>query len=232
MSTLPPLIRIRFYVDALNLYYGLARAYGVKWIDMEKLLLEVIRKKFPNAVAEKIIIFTSLVEGEALVRQKAYIGALQQHSPCIEMMYGWFKSVPKTGVIIDGKPQCLDSVATVLTREEKLTDVNLACRIVEDAYIEAHGGATYDICCVVTNDSDMAYALDVKRRLGQRILLITPCVAKASKKFRRRSSTELKNRIAEGDGFWFISKKLVQSCELPDPVGSFAKPAEWRSVVS
>ena len=239
--------KIRFYVDALNLYNRLARIYGIKWIDVEKLLLAVVKNKFPNATAEKILIFTAhiLEKSETtetpemadilsskLKRQKLYLEALKTHSPStIEIILGSFKYVSKTGNLVI-KGEVVNSLAKVRVREEKRTDVNIACRIVEDAYISRDAGAKtdYDMCCLVSNDSDIAYALEVKKKLEQRMLLITPLIVPRSKKARVYASVELREFIETQDQILTIKRKLVAACQLPDTVGNFSKPAEWGEI--
>jgi len=226
------LTRVRFYVDALNLYHGVARRYGIKWIDIEKLLLCLAQKKVPNAAVEKIVLFTAVTPSRARKRQRTYLSALRKHSPSIEVVKGYFKTVKKTGKVVQGNG--LGSVVTIETREEKRTDVNLACRIVEDAFSCSNEDDEdgYDIACLVSNDSDIAYALEVKKRLKQESLLISPIPEKTSEnevqgEMNPRISGALKKLVPEGRRIPAISRELVAACQLPDTVGIYTKPQEW-----
>lgn len=184
---------------------------------MEKLLIHLVRDKFPNAEVEKIFIFTAPVKGAGEhERQAKYLRGLETRSPSIEIVRGKFILVPKiwkdmkTGVSME-----------VDILEEKQTDVNIGCRIVEDAYTETD---SFDMCCLVSNDSDMLYPLEAKRRLKQRILLITPRTTNP----KSNVPGDLLKHIPQDYRILTIEKELVEDCQLPDKVGRFAKPKEWR----
>ena len=60
MSSCTDITKIRFYVDGLNFYYGIARPYQLKWIDIEKLLLELLNQAFPLFLIRRLRIFFCL----------------------------------------------------------------------------------------------------------------------------------------------------------------------------
>jgi len=220
--TTPNSAKIRFYVDGLNLHYGVARRYGIRWLDIEKLLLRLVRDKIPNATAEKILVFTGVLRASTVSHrhQQSYLYALEQHSPAVEIVLGHFQSVEKTGIVVRG--QGINTQATIKTWEEKCTDVNLGCRIVEDAFSTSDED-DYDMGCLVSNDSDFAYALEVKRRLKQKIMLITPRTPQT----KTASSARLRMHVPKKDRISTISRELVAACQLPDTVGEYTKPAAW-----
>lgn len=199
--------RVRFYVDGLNLYYGVARPYNTKWIDLEKLLMLLVRKKIPEARAEKIFLFTSTVMGKgekpnASDRQQTYFRALRAHSPKIKIILGYFTEHAKSG-------QCnhCNRIESMTILEEKMTDVNLACQIVYDAHTS--DGKSFDISCLVSNDSDLACAIEIKKRLGQRILLIAP------KSTTSQMSRRLIKHVPKKDRIATIKKVEVEQSLLP-----------------
>ena len=227
--------KIRFYVDGLNFYYGVARHYRIKWIDLEKLLLETIKQKseipnITNPSVEKILLFTAYVKNSkegSLDRQKIYLSSLRKHSASIELVLGAFQEVRKNGKIVGRNDE---GIVQIETYEEKQTDVNLACKMVEDAYMKKYSASAgsecnFDICCLVSNDADMAYALQVKQNLSQRTLLITP----RSEKTQSVIPKKLKEHVPKVDRISVIKKNLVEKCLLPDQIGNYHRPrrAGW-----
>ena len=97
--------RIRFYVDGLNFYYGVAKPYRLKWVDIEGLLISLVRKIEPEAKVEKIFLFTAIVSGESSYRQKVYLQALQAHSPSIRIIKGYMQPKKSCGPLVGSKKQ-------------------------------------------------------------------------------------------------------------------------------
>ena len=221
--------RVRVYIDGLNFYYGVARKYNIKWIDIEKLMYRLLEPKIDGDITiEKIFIFTARFYGkgtsmDARQRQTAYLAALQKHSPCIKLILGVFKKRTKQGKLIDGEPNLMQSykgsIVKIKTREDKHTDVNLACKMVDDAHTTR--GQKFDLSCLVCNDSDVAYALKVKNRLNQRTILVTP---KLAKEYSASSSGDIEHLIPKEDRILNIQKSLVQKCRLPDQVDTITAP--------
>ena len=109
-------------------------------------------------------------------------------------------------------------------REEKRTDVNLACRMVDDAHTAA--GKEFDVACLVSNDSDLAYPLGVKQRLEQQVVLITPQTTYAPS----LPVGDLKRLVAGENTILSIGEDLVRRCRLPERVGRWKCPDApgWR----
>jgi uncharacterized LabA/DUF88 family protein len=87
--------------------------------------------------------------------------------------------------------------------EEKKTDVNIAVRLLEDAYDDI-----YDVAIVISGDSDLAPPIvSVRRRYpAKRVLVAFPPA---------RNSAELR-RVASAA--FTVSEAKVRSSRLPDPV--------------
>ena len=218
-----PATRVRCYIDGMNLYYGVARPYGCKWMDVEALLRALLRRKLPDAEVERLVLFSAPVKGrEVEARQKTYFRALQERSPNLELVLGHFRTVAKHGTLLDGADA--GEERRVAIEEEKRTDVNLACRMVDDAHTSA--GKEFDVACLVSNDADLAAALGVKRRLGQRTLLITPRTTRQSS----LPAGALRRFVAAEDTILTVEGELVRRCRLPERVGRWRCPDApgWR----
>ena len=218
--------RVRCYIDWLNFYYSAASPYNFKWIDLQGVLQELLEQVLKNPEIEKIIMFTSTVTEPAAKHQGIYLNALKHHIDHFEQEQGTTRIRKKRGKPISNT-ECYKlrenaktplKLVTIETREEKCTDVNFACRVVVDAYEEA--GKTFDIACVVTNDMDIMSALKAKRRLNQRVILISPMTETNE----HRISKKLKNLVQEGDHIRSIRKKLLLKHPLPVPVDQYYPP--------
>ena len=209
--------RVRCYIDGMNLYYGVARPYGCKWMDVGTLLRELLRQKLPGAEVERLVLFSAPVKGRGVeARQKTYFRALQEYNPNLELVLGHFRAVAKHGTLLDGADA--GEERRVAIEEEKRTDVNLACRMVDDAHTA--DGKEFDVACLVSNDSDLAAALEVKERLEQRTLLITPRTTRQESAL----SGDLRKLVAKEDIIPAIEEGLVQRCRLPERVGRWKCP--------
>ena len=213
-------IRVRVYIDGFNFYYGITRPYDFKWIDIELLIKRLLDKKISNFTIEQIFFFSSEVIGdEAHRRQQNYFNALQKHSPNIKIQLGRFHVGVKRGKIIgsgEGK------IVRVKIREEKETDVNIACKIVDDAHTSAK--KDFDISCLISNDGDLSAALKVKQRLRQRTILILPLAEKSASHKPSYPSKSLKALIPVNDRIYPIPKSDVVNSPLPPSVEGLEPP--------
>lgn len=217
------MLRVRFYVDGFNFYYGVTRPYEFKWVDLEALLLALVRRVEPEASVERILLFAAAVKGDgtpgnAHQRQQLYFEALKAHSKRLEIVHGRIRERVRDMTLVEGH-----RMASVVEFEEKGTDVNLACRMVEDAY-EAQD--QFDVACLVSNDSDLAAPLKVKQRLGQRTMLITPRTTRRDAKVAK----ELTRLVEREDRILTVPEELVKAHPLPKKVGRLRPPKRrgWR----
>lgn len=218
------MIKVRCYVDGLNFYHGVARPYNCQWVDLQALLRALLRQRVPDAEVERVILFTApLAGGGAAARQRVYFHALQAHCPNLELVLGHFRTSIKQAKLLKG-PEA-GQFREVAIREEKRSDVNLACRMVADAYTVA--GKEFDAACLVSNDADMAAALEVTRQLRQRTMLITPRATHGDS----FPSGKLRELVATKDSILTIKEGLVRRCRLPNRVGKWRCPNApgWRA---
>jgi hypothetical protein len=117
--------RVIAYIDGYNLYYGL-RTAGLltsRWLHLEGLCRRLLK---PNQRLELVRYFTTRVrdDPEAVERQNDYLDALEARGG-IEIDYGHF---------LAQQWSCRACGSSWTKREEKKTDVNIAVRLLEDAY--------------------------------------------------------------------------------------------------
>ena len=120
--------RVIFYIDGFNLYHGLKskswRRYY--WLDVARLASGLLQ---PDQTLVAARYFTSKIistgpDGAGKKkRQDAYLEALAT-LPKVQIHYGHF---------LEKERRCHACDATWLTYEEKMTDVNIAVKILGDA---------------------------------------------------------------------------------------------------
>ena len=183
------------YIDGFNLYHGLmqARLGSSRWLDlgeMSRSLLGDARR------LELVRYFTTRARsrpGDA-ERQSVYIDALQAHG-AIEIDFGFF--LRKKGIKCS---QCQNSWPYY---EEKKTDVNIAVRLLNDAFDDR-----FDVALIVSGDSDLVPAIEsVKIRYpDKRLIVAFPP---------KRRSYDLE---AAAHSSFSILNSQIRASRLPNPV--------------
>ncbi len=207
-------MRTIIYIDGFNFYYGAVRKTPYKWLDFKKLFNLLLNDS--NRII-KIKYFTAIVSGKydksKPARQKIYLKALQSHIPEIEIYYGHFRSNEKRAPLAN--PTQNNKYVNIIKTEEKGSDVNLAVHLLNDAWLNL-----YDCAVVVSNDSDLAEAMQlVKRHHPEKILgLIHPGKSHPSYELRRHA-----------DFFKRVRKGTLKIAQLPEtiPGTKFSKPKNW-----
>lgn len=201
--------RVIVYIDGYNLYYGLRQAFSqkYKWLDLQGLSESLLR---PNMELVSVKYFTAITKSTAGVkqRQEVYMKALEAHCDKLEIFYGRFLAKEK---------RCRQCGHIHASFEEKKTDVQIACQILNDAHNDA-----FDCCYVISGDSDLVPPLEILKAShpNRHAIVAHPP---------RRKSTEL-CKIADG---WFaIAEQKIKKNQLPQQVMSESgnplyKPAEW-----
>jgi len=215
------------YVDGFNLYHALKeyakdsknpRCY--KWLNIH----ELARRLLAGSVTEiKIRYFTAAVkpfpkDPDNHIRQKIYWRALRTLGQNIEFIFGHFTSRTKR------YPEVLDNSATpkigktvpVFVTEEKGSDVNLGVCLVDDAHLRK-----MDVALVLSNDSDLALAIQIAKGRGIEVFVANP-------RFNKGNVAELKQVASD-------VRQLDESCyqqsqfppTLHDARGTFSKPTQW-----
>ncbi len=201
------LIRVSYYIDGFNLYFGMRSKFPqLKWLDVNALCNNLLR---PGEVLSECNYFTARVRNnpDKEKRQKTYLDALATTDTT--MIYGKFYSKPI---------ECRRCHNSWPGNEEKMTDVNIAVKILTDAMEDK-----YDKVVVISGDSDLTPPLRALKQYykDKRIIVAFPP---------KRSSFELKN-IAD-NSFTLGRKKLADS-QLPLSLDNgkgymLNKPQEWN----
>ena len=203
--------RVAVYIDGLNLYYGM-KSVGWRryyWLDVQRLSENLLR---PYQRLRFVRYFTAKFlpddndPGQA-ERQDAYLQALSS-LPKARIQYGLH--IPKTVTC----PRC---GAASQTHEEKMTDVNIAVALLEDA-----NNNLFDAAIVISADSDLSRPIEVVRQkfANKRVRVAFPP---------KRHSLHL-SQVATAS--FHISRDLLRNSQLPDPVAKpdgylVHKPARW-----
>ena len=145
------------YIDGFNLFYSSLKKTKNKWLDLAS-MCEALLKPEQELVAVKYFsaqVGSNSRSPEKSFRQKIYLEALQTN-PKVHVKLGYF-SIHKTKM-----PLAVDwdkgklSMVEVMKTEEKGTDVNLAVQMAVDAVRGA-----FDYAMLFSNDSDMAYSVQI-----------------------------------------------------------------------
>ena len=138
--------RVVSYIDGFNLYFGLRDA-GLecfKWLNIKDLSSGLLKEHQPLLETKY---FTSKVSKPAdkVDRQSAYLGALRT-IPGLSIYYGKYEK--------DKSVRCGYCGEETMHTQEKMTDVNIAVSMLEDAYNDA-----FDTALLISGDSDLSMVL-------------------------------------------------------------------------
>jgi hypothetical protein len=147
MDTAAPRLRCFVYIDGFNFYYGCVQTRPeYKWLNFRR-LCELLR---PNDAVERICYFTALVKESAAQspkrdRQKRYWAALKT-LPGLEIVLGRLIERERECKV----PGCSFRTKVYWDQQEKLTDVNIAIRMVSGAILEKP-----DLMVLISGDTDL-----------------------------------------------------------------------------
>ena len=225
-------LRIFFYIDALNLYYGALRHTSFRWLDIGAFCDAILRERAhfntvigagtgtrPVEIAG-IKMFTANLkkmpwDPGAPDRQKLYLTALRAHVPLLDIQCGKFNV--REVEMHDAK--CPEKKHKVIRPEEKSSDVNLALHMLNDAVNDE-----YDFAVMVSNDTDLLGALEMVREREKMVGVIFPApdTKKAAQSLRKNA-----------DFYLNVRPQLLADCQLPNFVRGknekmLHKPEEWN----
>jgi hypothetical protein len=208
------------YVDGFNLYNGCLKFSPYKWLDLKR-LSEILLSEHE---VTKVKLFTAKVSSSATdpdqsTRQMIYWRALNTVKE-IEIIEGEFY---EHSVSMPLAPMCnlykanRITLVRVTKKEEKGTDVNLACHMLVDAF-----NAQFEQAAVISNDSDLFTPISIiRKQFNLPVALLNPH-EQHSKKLKPLASRLA--RIRESD---------LAAAQFPDvltdKIGQFHKPQKWNT---
>lgn len=210
------------YIDGFNLYYGACRAPGRRWLDP----LALAQRLLPNDEIVEVAYFTANIKRDledpgAQDRQRLYHRALRT-IPNLEIFLGRYISKQVRGELVDPAPDELPK-RTVLTYEEKGTDVNLATRLLLDGF-----NRRYESAAVISNDGDLKMPIQVVREeLGLHVTVVNPVLHS-----KHRSAALSPDPLPINASFIRLSARDVTECQFPEQIVSpkgarLIKPETW-----
>ena len=240
-------MRVGVYIDGFNLYYGGRAIFGKgtpnwKWLDLRALSDRLLstRARWHGAAIHRVVFCSARIDAatnqSGQVDQAIYLRALEASGSIDHVELGYYVTRLKQGalarrtrgssfehvdlrgaVIPAGRPPTIVGVAQ---REEKGSDVNVAAHLLHDALTSA-----IDAAIVISNDSDLAFALRTAR------MYLPVGTVNPSPNF---MAGALRGTAGDGVGnHWWTQLKDQDFvlCQLPDPVpeGSalLRKPIGW-----
>ena len=204
--------RVIFYIDGFNLYYGLRSKSWKRyyWLDVER-LAETL--SLPDQTLAATRYFTARVvsggprDAGRKMRQNAYLDALAT-LPGVSIHYGYF---------VRKRRRCRVCDSSWTSYEEKMTDVNIAVKILSDANADR-----FDTAVIVSGDGDLTGAVEEIRTLypDKRVVIAFPP---------GRHSDNLRNAAS---GHLTIGRDALRDSQLPDTVVMLngypiSRPDEW-----
>jgi uncharacterized LabA/DUF88 family protein len=216
---------------------------GWRWLDIRGLVADALPAAWGGSRIERVVYCTARVSGiddpSTPRDQNVYLRALRASGSVNHVEFGNFvrrvKATPLATWTAKGKPEVVRSrwpvmvqddagnqvsdarfLVSVLNREEKGSDVNVATHLLLDVL----GGAV-DAAVVLSNDSDLELPL---RRVRERVPvgLINPGANQLAGKLRGRPSDGV-------GGHWWgsLAASAYMAHQFPDPVGKLHKPRGW-----
>ena len=198
------------YVDGFNLYYGL-RSKGWRrfyWLDVRALGENLLR---PGQRLAGVRYFTARIAGSDRRRQRrqaAFLEALETLAD-VEIHYGHYLAKPR---------ECRACGDRWTVYEEKMTDVNIAVRLLGDAQDDV-----FDTAILVSADGDLAGPVEavLARYDSKRVVVVFPP---------GRRSDRLRQAATAG---FTVGRKILKDSLLPSRIekpGGFILecPQRWR----
>jgi len=201
--------RVIAYIDGFNLYFGLKskswRRYY--WLNI-KLLAENLLKRSQKLVFTKYFTAKVSLPQDKRKRQLTYLEALETLSD-LKIYYGKYQLDPLT---------CRKCGFKDKVPHEKMTDVNIAVEMFNDAFHDS-----FDVAILISADSDLTGLIQSIKKLfpSKQIVATFPP---------DRFSIELSRQV---DKYFVIGRRTIAKSLLPEKIQKkdgyiLHKPAKWR----
>lgn len=200
--------RVIAYVDGFNLYYGMKEnGNQLLWLNVQALISSLLEGE------QKLMFinyFTSRIKNnpQKQQKQKVYIEALETLTD-FAIIYGHFQSYSE---------RCQQCGYTYPYSSEKMTDVNIAVSLLEDAFMDK-----YDTAFLITGDSDLIPSINLVHKLfpSKRVFVAFPP---------NRQNMSIKNVVKS---YMVLGRKKLMDAQFPEQVKNMfgyilKRPDEWK----
>lgn len=240
-------MRVGVYIDGFNLYYGGRATFGRgtpnwKWLDLRALSTRLLttRARWQGATIDRVVYCSAHIDTRlnqsSHVDQSIYLRALLASGSVDHVELGYYVTRLKQGALarrtqgsafehVDLSGNTISSgrapiIVGVAQREEKGSDVNVAAHLLHDSLTKA-----IDAAIVVSNDSDLAFALRTARRYVP-VGTVNPSPKPLAGALRGTPGAGV------GNHWWTqLKDQDFLLCQLPDPVPErstpLRKPIGW-----
>jgi len=186
--------RVVAYVDGFNLYFGLRDRAWRKyyWLDLVALSTNLLK---PGQVLDRVHYFTTRIRNNGrnspdIQRQTTYIEALET-LPALTVHHGHYLETPR---------KCHRCGSAWKDFEEKMTDVNIACQLLVDAFDDR-----FDTALLVSADSDLTTPVrQVRGRFPEKRIVVAQPPG--------RHSSELTKAAT---GYFTVGEDKLRQSQLP-----------------
>jgi uncharacterized LabA/DUF88 family protein len=206
----PVVEQVIAYIDGFNLYFGMRDAgyHRYFWLDLQKLAAGLLREGQDLRCTKY---FTSRISGpsDKQRRQSTYLDALGTlDKNTFKMAFGKYQDNPTF---------CNRCNSSFIVSSEKMTDVNIAVAMMEDAFSNE-----FDTAILVSADSDLCGPVRAIRRLfpAKRVVVAFPP---------QRRSAELEK---DATATFVIGKGKLAASQFPPVVSGkngfqLLRPSKW-----
>ena len=153
--------RVISYIDGFNMYYGLKSKGWDRylWLNVQALSQNLLR---PDQTLVHTKYFTARISAPAdkVKRQNTYIEAIQTLADT-SLYFGKYMTNPHT---------CRNCGYVHMVSSEKMTDVNIAVELLQDAFQNS-----FDVAILMSADSDLIAPLTAVKRLFPEKRIIVAC---------------------------------------------------------
>lgn len=204
--------RLVAYIDGFNLYFGL-RDRQLKahyWLDLVGLTQSLLK---PEQCLVAVHYFTARIRAtpgnrQDAKRQSTYLDALQTRD-MLQIHYGHY---------LYKNMRCFNCGSQWEAHEEKMTDVNIATRMIVDAYEDR-----YDTALLVSADSDLVTPVrEIRERFPEKRIVAAMPPARSSKNLRKAVNASFQ-----------IGEANIRKNQLPERIETLSgfilkRPATWK----
>lgn len=206
--------RVIVYIDGFNLYYGIRqkRWNQYLWLDVHLFAQNLLLK---SQRLEKVRYFTSFIfdnpnDPDKAQRQKNFLKATRL-KPDVCIYYGAHRK---------RKIFCTKCNSSFQKPEEKMTDVNIAVKLLEDAQDNL-----FDTAFLVCGDVDLSGAVEsvTRRYANKKVVVYCP-------PGRRAKSSKLQMAASH---YRSVKRSVLAKSQLPDKIAMpnnqhLCRPPSWK----